>query len=185
MDYYFLEYRLAADGARVTADPDAGLVPEDWTTGAALAAPPAAPVGFRILAGDGGRLPDFVDDPIPLMSDALVAALRAAGVDNLELVEAVVEDREQRVVHRGFHAVNVLGLVDCVDDEADTPSPYPVIDGARTHDLALFRPAWHARRIAVHRRVKARLEAQPIGAALDFRSPRASDETASQDADGD
>lgn len=172
MDYYFLEYILEDASARITMPPHSSIDPADWRTGAVLTRSPATPVRFRILRGDGGALPPYVNDPIPLMSDALVAALRGAGAENFQVFDAIIEDADKGTVHEGYQAVNILGLVNCADDDAPDLSPYPVIDSARARDLAMFRVATDTARIAVHRRIKDRLEALPIGASLDFRAAK-------------
>jgi hypothetical protein len=185
VDYYFLEYRQADHAARITLTPDTRLSAVDWQTGSRLATAPAIPVTFQIQPGDEGDLPPYVDDPIPLMSDALIAALRQAGADNFQVFEAVIQPAAARPVVRGYYAVNILGLVNCADDEETAPSPLPAIDVRRTHDLALFRLAGYARKIVVHRRMKDRLQSQAIGASLDFRSTGTVMEARSDDARGE
>jgi hypothetical protein len=169
VDYYFLEYILADDAARISVSPELPIEPTEWKTGAVLARTPAIPVRFRIGAGEGGALPPYVNTTVPLMSDALITALRQAGAENFQAFEAIVEDEGSGTVHRGYQAINILGLVDCVDEEAG-PTLFPVIDSARARDLPLFRVAGDAGRIAVHRRVKERLQSLPAGASLDFRA---------------
>jgi hypothetical protein len=169
VDYYFLEYLLEDDAARISVSPELAIEPAEWTTGAVLARAPATPLKFLIRPGDGGALPPYVNETVPLMSDALIAALRQAGAENFQAFEAVIEDAGSGAVHRGYQAINILGLVDCADDEAGL-TLFPVIDGARARDLPLFRIAGYAGRIAVHRRVKDRLQSLPAGASLDFRA---------------
>ena len=166
-DYYFLGALVGLDSARVTLSRAAGPMLEVWRNGAMLESPPALPVRYRISPG-GGALPAYIDETVPVMSNDLIQVLHAAGVDNLQLFEAVIEDPASGRVHGGYKAVNILGLLSCAD--RDATEPVPRIDPARARDLALFRLAEQPALLVVHRRIKRQLEAAPVGQRLAFRA---------------
>ena len=90
---------------------------------------------------------------VPLWSDPLMNAMRAAGVDNVQAHPAVLEDpRTGRPWPGPYWAVNVLGVVAAVDLKAsglpddDTPRgdlalPAFHIDAGRAAPFRLFRLA--------------------------------------------
>jgi hypothetical protein len=128
---------------------------------------------YRVSPGEEGKMPSYVDEAAPLMSDELIATLLGLGVDNLQVFKASVEEMRTGKVHLGHKAVNILGLVRCVDaDNSDPQSEYPAIDAARARDLPLFRLAEHPGKLAVHRRIKDAIEREGAGATVDFHASR-------------
>jgi hypothetical protein len=169
-DYFFLECLLDKDFARVLGPPELDAMARDWRKGTVLALPGEGIPVFRILPGEEGLLPPYIDEAVPVMSSELLQALRSAGVDNLQVFDVAIHELASGTVHRSHKAVNVLGLVSCVDADAPNAAAlYPAVDSRRARDLPFFRLAEQPDRIVVHRRVKGRIEAQNVGARLEFR----------------
>lgn len=90
---------------------DGGTSLRTWSTGRAFATRPPEPVKVFIDEGEGGVLTPLHVSVLWLFSRELVAALRAAGVHNLEVFDAEVTDFNQGgEVLRTHHAVNVVGV---------------------------------------------------------------------------
>jgi len=155
-DYVCLREFLHEDGARVTLPPQAHTEAPRWRSGSLIELPPGTVFRYRIAVGEEGVLPPFVDASVPLLSEELLAALRSAGIDNLQLFDARIEEAATGQVHEGHKCVNVLGLL----------SVGALAKGA--FDLSLFRSGEQAQHIVLHRRVRARIEATPVGARVDF-----------------
>jgi hypothetical protein len=114
--------------------------------------------------------------PIPLMSRRLVAALRAAGVDNLQTFETTLVTLEGKNPPPKDHylAVNIVGLVEAADlgkSEINPDVPERMIatdfdslavDTSKAKDLAMFRLAENVSAVLVHERVKNHVEAAGI-----------------------
>jgi len=84
-----------------------------------------------------------------VMSKRLVAALQAAGVDNLQTFPAEITNNETGEVIRDFVAVNVVGMVSAADEGASESSPLAdvkffhrlVMDPTSAKGLRMFRLA--------------------------------------------
>lgn len=61
------------------------------------------------------RLPHFLGDIIPLVSDEVVRLLEAIGIDNFQTFPVTLINPETRQKWEGYSAFNVLGLVKAVD----------------------------------------------------------------------
>ncbi|VAW83980.1 hypothetical protein MNBD_GAMMA16-1791 [hydrothermal vent metagenome] len=114
-------------------------------------------------------------ESVPTMHNSLLEALRAAGVDNLELFPARITDPNTGEVHEDYHAFNVLGLVSATDLEnstlmnksetvtlLDTDFDGLVIDEEKTMEFRLFRLAENCSAIVVSEEVKAAIEERGI-----------------------
>lgn len=118
-------------------------------------------------ADDGPHLPAFFRGSVPLFHDDLLAALREAGVDNLEEFPARLIDPDGPV-HTDYKAVNVLGLVAAADLAKSTATVHGeplidvefdrlVLDPAKAGELKLFRMAENVSAILVREDVVAHL----------------------------
>jgi hypothetical protein len=92
---------------------------------------------------------------VPVMSDAFIAALRGAGVSNLQCFPAELRSTKDNSVWKNYQAVNIVGLIACADLEAseykqvaerpeEDASPLLAfdelkVDSARAGDALLFR----------------------------------------------
>jgi hypothetical protein len=132
---------------------------------------------------DPGMLKALYDEQaIPLMRADLVEALAAAGVNNLELFPAVIEDPMNGERHTNYQAFNVLGLVAAADLAASrtmgtgsstrlgTDFDSLVLDEGKARDLLLFRLAESCSAIVVHERVKLEIERRKIPGIIFYES---------------
>jgi hypothetical protein len=105
--------------------------------------------GLVVYCDDDPSLPDwFFAGVAPVVSSRALAALAALGVDNFEAYPVSVE-RDDGAVTPGFHALNVVGRVACVDLDA---SEHTTFDGSLFKletmrlakslppDVVMFRP---------------------------------------------
>ncbi len=145
--------------------------------------PPEVPIRIETKrASTGNKLltvyPELTWQPIPLFSRRLVAALREAGVDNLETFETVLSNLEgEKPPPADFYlAVNVIGLVEAADLKKSELGPGVEeklisvdfdslsVDPARARNLLMFRLAENTSAVLVHARVKAQVEAAGLPA---------------------
>lgn len=161
--------------------PDPGF-DDSWLAGRLFKVKPTSPVVARIQPGDerGELLPYFGTPPI--MSDAFHEALRDAGVDNLEVFDAVIQSKDGSIVHRGYKAFNILGLVRAADMSRTRffdNSPSRVIDASiqslaidpdQANGLLMFRLAEYVGAVVVHEKVKQAIEAKSFPYVV-FRDP--------------
>lgn len=116
---------------------------------------------------DSHHMPSYLRAATPLFSDALIEALTACGVDNLELHNVAITDPDNGQVYTNYKAVNIIGLISAADmEKSDTtvnPNGPPlldvdfdglVIDEAKAHDQLFFRLAESTNAIIVHEQVK-------------------------------
>jgi hypothetical protein len=155
---------------------------DNWLLGQPFTAPPDEPVVAEIQPGyERKELLPFFGTP-PIMSDAFYQALVEAGVDNLEVYEAVLRSADGSVEHTGFKAFNVVGLVSAADLTRtaflpDNPSRLIdasieslAVDPDKAKDLLLFRLAEYVGAVIVHERVKRFIEARAFPHVV-FRDP--------------
>lgn len=129
-----------------------------------------------------GRMPDYFKGTIPLMSAGLLAALGAAGVDNLDTYRVELRKRDGTLASNLYKAVNVIGVVSAANmAESTVAEGLPVeliatsfdsivIDEKKAGDLLMFRLAEAVTTLLVHERVKRHLERSGFG-ALGFIEP--------------
>jgi hypothetical protein len=120
--------------------------------------------------------------PIPFMRDDLYEALVAAGVDNLQVYDAVIRDLQRGIDHKNYKAFNIVGVIAAADmDEStmmgtsdstlvDADFDRLVIDEAKCHGQLLFRLAENISAIMVHERVKQEVEKQGIEGVFFYAS---------------
>jgi hypothetical protein len=148
--------------------PPAALASADLRRGAWLDRAPTGPLVFTIE--DDARAaapPHWLGDRVPLVSERLLAALRRAGVDNLQTFPALLQGRAGGQPRPGHTVLNVIGAVDAADADAsvgtvlieDDPGPrlvqytQLVLSRARARDLDMFRLADSPEMLLVHDRV--------------------------------
>lgn len=114
--------------------------------------------------------------PIPFICTDLHEALLAAGVDNLQVFDAVIRDLKRGIEHKNYKAFNVVGKVAAADMEASARMGVSdnsmisadfdalVIDKnkAGKGDLLLFRLAENYSAIVVHDKIKKAVEESGI-----------------------
>ena len=154
----------------------------NWQTGSRFEDPPTPPVRVELNPDFPGVMMPMFDSGILLMENRMVEALAAAGVDNLDLYDAVIEDPATNESFTNYKAVNVVGAVACADlgrSVYDAPTGSPIIDTdfdalaideASARGLLMFRLAEAVNGIVIHEKVKAQLERSEIP-YLDFIEP--------------
>lgn len=140
-----------------------------WISGAAHAFDIPTPLTIDLLDDFGTRLPEIFDSVALVMSDRLVAALRRAGVDNIDTYPAVLVDRKRGVEFQGYQAVQVIGCIRAADmsrSEYFDPIGYGqmidfrrlVIDPDAAGGALMFRLYESAATLIIHESVKAELD---------------------------
>jgi hypothetical protein len=144
-----------------------------WFRGVRFTTPIPEPLRFTLDPSAEGSLPYYFRWTIPLMHDDLIAGLREAGVDNIDVYDAVVRDDETGEEYPDFKAVNVIGKVAAADLGAskyvDKPNPLIAvqfdslaIDEKKAGSLLMFRLAESVTAIVVHEKVRDVLKAREI-----------------------
>jgi len=140
-------------------------VEPSWIAGTRLSDVPE-PVECEVVVG--GEMVSMFRGGGLLMTERLVKELRQAGVDNLDVYEAVIRDPETGQTWTDYRAVNVVGVVSCADMARSGTSAAPgelidvafeglVIDEKRARGALMFRLAEAVGGIVVHERVKDHL----------------------------
>jgi hypothetical protein len=181
VDEYFVMQPVMRGGMLLAPLRD---VPEDqgWTVGQRFDPPPVPPVVARVRSGYETAEPrPFLGVP-PILSDKLLDVLRAAGVSNLDVYEAVIQSADGQVSLKGWKAFNLIGLVAGADLSQTRFTPGQpsrfldasidglALDPAKISGLRMFRLAENTSAIVVHRAVKAAVEAAGI-AHIQFLKP--------------
>ena len=120
----------------------------------------------------GPELPILLGEWIPIWRSDFISALQDAGVDNLDLYDAVIENPFTGQEEHQYKAVNVVGLVAAADlskskytsfsspPRIDTMFTSINIDESLTQGLLLFRMAESVSDVIVHEKIKLALEGQ-------------------------
>ena len=157
-------------------------IDDSWLYGTPFSTPSEMPVVVGIIPGyEKAELLPYFGTP-PVMSDAFYEALVGAGVDNLEVYEAVLTSGDDKVRYKGFKAFNVIGLVKAADlgrtvFSADNESRLVdasieglAIDRRKAKGLLMFRLAEYAGAVVVHEAVKRAIEKHNFPHVV-FRDP--------------
>jgi hypothetical protein len=173
-DYYRLQAGYPATDKRW----EAGLLFSDQNRSEELQ-PPPVPIPLTTEPEEEG-LPNVYAElywnPIPLMSRRLVAALRAAGVDNFQTYDTRLESVEGKKPppKDNYLAVNIVGRVAAADLAKSKSNPETTetiismdfnslaVDEAKARDFLLFRLAENITAVLVHARVKEQVDASGI-----------------------
>lgn len=145
-----------------------------WTEGARF----AEPIPVQTLELDpeyGTEMPDFFDTTIPLMSDRLIKALGAAGVDNFDAYPMILQRTDTGEKRNDYKAVNVIGRIDAIDrvksdcheDELGALECRSItIDPKRAGDAICFRLLGGPDLLVIHDQVARELKKQEFVALL-------------------
>jgi hypothetical protein len=168
---------MTCNGVEPSAVLDTGPDRTDppWLTGQPLRKPPTEPLVYTLDPACPGSIPAMIDGTeYPIMRDDVIEALRAVGVDNLELFEAVIVDPATGHEHRNYKAFNILGAVAAADMSksvlASTSDSTVIdadfdslsIDARRAAPFRLFRLAESVDAIVVDEAVKIEIERRNI-----------------------
>jgi len=108
---------------------------------------------------------DYVDGDC-LMSRGFIRTLELSGVDNLQIFDASLTDKNTGVVNEDFCVVNVIGLVEAADSESSDSLPLGsnvvftrlVVDAEKAQGLLMFRLEESRSDVIVHERVARAIE---------------------------
>lgn len=146
-----------------------------WMTGQRITIEVPKPIHYKTDPDRPGNLRAmYAGLGRPLMRDDLIEALQAAGVENLELFDAVIENPTTGEEHTNYKVFNIVGLVAAADMDAsklmgttdssiiDVDFDSLAIDGKKASGLRLFRLAESVNAIIVDEVVKAEIEKRGI-----------------------
>jgi hypothetical protein len=164
--YYMLECYGKTPGTRAQVSIESD-VKGGWKRGKRITATVPDPVECEVVTK--GEMVSMFKGAGLLMIDTLVEALRAAGVDNLDVYTAIIRHPNTGETWTNYKAVNIIGIVSCADmAQSNTPAatgelidvPFDglVIDEQRTGGALMFRLAEAIGGIVIHEKVKQRLE---------------------------
>jgi hypothetical protein len=114
-------------------------------------------------------MPALFNRGILLLRDDLLAAMAAAGVDNLDAYEAVVREPDGSRSYTNYKAVNIVGLVAAADMSRSKATVHPggpvidvefddlVLDPSRARGALMFRLAEATGSIFIHDRLRRHL----------------------------
>jgi hypothetical protein len=159
----------AADVRRVTKVPGT-----PWFNGQPVRTGVPEPVVFTVDPDYPGDLKPLYLEGVPLIRDDLVKALSEAGVDNLQLFPAVVQDKKKKKEYTNFKVFNVIGAISAANmgestvmgtsdsTKIDVDFDSLVLDESKIGGALLFRLAEAVSAIVVHKKVKEHIEASKI-----------------------
>jgi hypothetical protein len=156
---YFKISREAPKGMLLYSLPD----PNDeecWSWGQRFAVEPEIPIVVEIVTGyeKWNLIPYFAG--ANLISDELYKVLCDAGVDNVDVYDAVIRSEDGKTEYRGYKAFNLLSVIRLADlkDSRDTlNNSSRLLDG-----VLMFRLGKFSGDIVVHRSVKEAIEASGL-----------------------
>lgn len=134
----------------------------DFINGSLITVPVANPLVFTTNAVAGDIPPDFWGEGMPAMSKRFVTLLEGAGVDNIQKFPAIVRSEEDETVWNDYFAVNILGMIKCVDFSKSKyteifPGHYDfdviAIDAEKAKGALLFRLQENPGIILIHKSV--------------------------------
>lgn len=149
-----------------------------WIDGQVFPKPPTLPVAVRIKAGYERSEPPVFKEVPQIMTAEFFEALRSAGVDNIDVYDAILESADGTVRLPGYKAYNIVGVVSAADVGKTEFSPENpsrqidasirslVVDEAKTRGLLLFRLAESVDTILIHNSVKVALESRNFRGVL-------------------
>ena len=152
-----------------------------WVTN--IAAPLKYSLRRHVSVDTGPLLPAYFLGSVPLFSEAFIAALDVAGVDNFQRFAATVYDPDSGQSHTQYQAVNILGLIAAADMDKSIATVYAggplldtdfdslVINDAAAQDIGLFRLAESSNAILIRADVVASLHSQGFAGTTQFYDP--------------
>jgi hypothetical protein len=142
---------------------------EAWTTGQRFSQLLPEPIEFLLLDTHNDQLRELHNVDALVITKRLLVALREAGVDNMDVYEAVIRHPTTGFVSRDYVAVNVIGLISAADlgssgvvgatkgNLLDTDFQGVAIDSSKAGDALFFRLAENINALMVHERVRVHL----------------------------
>jgi hypothetical protein len=165
--YYRLDWKVSPPDPSLSNTGDCPDLGVSWTMGARFARALPEPIVCSLNPKRGPKLRDLYLVDIPLFSGRLLEALRGAGVANLDSYAAELRSPSGEM-HRGYFAVNVIGIVACAEmsrSEAVPGLPAPlieftrlVVDSGKAHGRDFFRLGENSLYILMSERIKDALD---------------------------
>jgi len=187
---YVVFSKTYGDGecALISREPDLPTGHDNWRSGRRNSLEIQQPLKYEIHEADEGAMIPFYNElGVPLISDELATALQSAGVNNLELYDAVISEVRTGTQYENYKAMNIVGLVRAADESSELKSlglggnepllsswiDYLVVSEEKAKGLLMFRLAESVSTILIHKSVQAQLEASSIigGEYLKFIHP--------------
>ncbi len=134
----------------------------NFTSGAKIDKDLDTPLVFTTEATSGSDMLDFHRGTVTLMSKRFTDILNGAGVDNLQLIPAVIKSTADGFIWEDYYAVNILGMISCADLTKSTyteimPGHYRfkelAIHSKKANEALMFRLQEHAPSIIFHKSV--------------------------------
>ena len=113
--YFILKNNILMDVEYSLKEPEGLAMELSLLTGSPVTYPALEPLVFKTTATKDNVMIDFKDCSFPLMSRRFITLLQEAGVDNLQILPAVIESETDGTVWDQYVAVNVLGAIACAD----------------------------------------------------------------------
>lgn len=171
MPYFMLECfepREWDDSAMLGPSPDLPGDPS-WRIGQRFAQQIPQPIEFELMSTHNDQLLEFYNVDEILMSRRLADALRDAGIDNLDVYDALIRHPDTGILDVDYVAANLIGMVSAVNLAEsnvvgstsgmllDVDFDGLTIDEPKAGLLLMFRLAENTSAVVVHERVKDHL----------------------------
>jgi hypothetical protein len=135
--------------------------------------PPPVPFRLKTDKPSDTEIVPFYKGNAPLFRADLLEAIFAAGVDNLDVVDALLTEPKTGAVYKNFKLVNVVGLVDIVHKKNSKmmgigdgffPDAFAEghFDGKKGDGFLMFRLSGGTSPIVIHERVRRSIEKHKI-----------------------
>lgn len=143
---------------------------QTWFSGQRFVETVSIPVVVEIVDGyETGELIEYFSSRC-LMQNDLIDCIRNAGVDNIDVYDAIIRDTDENIDYDDYKAVNIIGIVSCADPEeteyfsgnpsrlVDADIESLKIDESKVGDNLIFRLAECVSGVVVHEKVKSAIE---------------------------
>ena len=175
---------LVCNGVYPSAVIDHGPDMDDapWNLGVMIAQDFPVPLHYVLEAEPGNVKAMYDEVAYPIMRNDLIEALQAAGVDNLQFFDAIVEEPKTGTKRTDYKAFNIVGTVAAADmgksvlmgtsdsKMIDVDFESLMIDETKASPFLLFRLAESVSAIIVSEVVKNEVERRNIP-GMDFFDP--------------
>jgi hypothetical protein len=183
--YYVFSSKPIGSAEPLASIEDAPEIPgiESWLSGNKFKENIPEPIEIYLDDNYPGRMPDFFNFTIPLMSDRLVDSLHEIGVSNFDTYRVIIKNGDGLLVSENYKAVNIIGIVAAADVNKskvalnkevgliDSDFDSLEIDEIKAINMLMFRLAEAVSAIVIHERVKKHLENSGLG-SLGFIEPK-------------
>ncbi len=174
--YYKLDWKTSSDNSKYSNTSSAPDLDIPWTMGVFSEFIPPTPIICTLNPERGDILRDVYLIDIPLFSNKFLSVIESFGIDNIQKYNAVLKTADGKSIS-GYSAINIVGLVECVNfDESEfIPGSEPplmrfkrlVLDSSKAKNFDFFRLGEHSLHIIISEKLKNALdEANLVGYSL-------------------